>query len=105
MGWFYLILAGFLEIGFTTCLKYSQSFTRLLPSILFLVFSIASFFFLTRSLKTIPLGTAYAIWTGIGAFGTGMVGILFFKEPTDLPRLFFLALLILAIIGLKWVSH
>lgn len=105
MPWVYLLLAGLCEIGFTTFLKLSDSFTRLWPSIGFLVLAVFSFAFLSMSLKTIPIGTSYAIWTGIGAFGTAVIGILFFGESSDLMRVLFLTLLIGSIIGLKLVSE
>ena len=104
MAWTYLILAGLFEVGFTTSLKLSESFTRLAPSLAFLVTSGLSFWLLTRALQTIPLGTAYAVWTGLGAVGTAIVGILVFKDPATFGRLFFLALIIASVIGLKLVS-
>lgn len=104
MGWIYLIFAGLCEVGFTTCLKFSNNFTNLIPSIGFFILTFASFGFLSHSLKWIPLGTAYAVWTGIGAFGTAALGIAYFGEPGDLWRVSFLVLLILSIIGLKVVS-
>lgn len=105
MNWFLLILAGCLEVGFTTCMKLSAGFTRAVPSLGFLLFSIASFYFLNKATsKGIPLGTAYAVWTGIGAFGTALIGIVFFKDDLSTGRLFFLVLLIGSIIGLKVVS-
>ena len=104
MSWLYLLLAGLFEIGFTTCLKLSASFTRLWPSLGFLLCAAASFWLLTRAIQTIPLGTAYAVWTGIGAFGTALIGIFVFGEPATALRLVFLTLLIGSIIGLKLVS-
>jgi len=104
MNWILLILAGLFEVGFTTCLKMSDGFTKLMPSLGFLFFSATSFIILTRVIKTIPLGTAYAIWTGIGAVGTVVIGILFFKESVDMLKLFFIFLLIASIVGLKLVS-
>lgn len=104
MSWFYLLLAGLCEIAFTTFIKLSDNFTRVGPSIAFFVLAFCSFFALSLSLRTIPLGTAYAIWTGIGAFGTALIGIAFFGEPTDFWRLFFLVCLISSIIGLKLAS-
>jgi quaternary ammonium compound-resistance protein SugE len=105
MGWIYLTLAGFFEIGFTTMLKMSDGFNRLWPSLLFGVFAGSSFWLLMLATKNIPLGTAYAVWTGIGAFGTAVVGILFFGDPTNLPRVFFLTTLIISIVGLKFFSE
>ena len=104
MSWFYLLSAGIFEIGFTTCLKFSENFSRLTPTLGFLFFSILSFSLLSMALKTISLGTAYAVWTGIGAFGTALVGIYFFNDPATFWRLFFLFLLIGSIIGIKLVS-
>jgi len=104
VGWIYLLIAGGFEIGFTTCLKLSEGFSKWLPSVAFLLFAALSFFFLTKALNTIALGTAYAIWTGIGAFGTAIIGILYFSESTSLVRLLFLFLLIVSIIGLKLAS-
>ncbi len=106
MSWLYLILAGVLEIGFTTTLKLSGgfSFQRPVYIALFTLFALASFGALNKSLADIPLGTAYAVWTGIGAFGTAVVGILFFSDPVTALRLLFLTLLIASIIGLKVVS-
>ncbi len=103
MGWKYLLLAGLFEIGFTTFMKLTNGFTKLYPSIGFLVCSGLSFWLLTRALLTIELGTAYAVWTGIGAFGTAVIGILFFGDSTNFWRIFFLATLIISTIGLKLV--
>lgn len=104
MPWLLLILAGLFEIGFTTCLKLSENFTNLRWTLGFLVTSVISFYLLTKATETIPMGTGYAIWTGIGAAGTVIVGMLLFDEPTDTWRLFFLVLLIGSIAGLKLVS-
>jgi len=104
LGWIYLVLAGVMEIGFTTFLKLSDSFTKLWPSVAFMGCALSSLGLLTLALKSIPLGTAYAVWTGIGAFGTALVGIMFYGDPYDAYRLFFLALLIVSIIGLRLVS-
>jgi quaternary ammonium compound-resistance protein SugE len=103
MGWIYLLIAGLLEIGFTTCLKLSKGFTAVWPTIGFVTLSIFSFSALSMSLKTIPIGTAYAIWTGIGAFGTALIGMYYFGESADFWRLFFLFCLVASIIGLKIV--
>ena len=104
MGWVYVVAAGFFEIAFTTAMKMSEGFSRLYPTLFFVLFSIASFFLLVRSLTSLPLGTAYAVWTGIGAFGTAFIGILYFKEPATVGRIFFLLTLIGSVIGLKLVS-
>ena len=105
MGWIYLTIAGVLEIGFTTAMRYTDSFTKLLPSLLVLVLAAASVFLVTKSAETIPLGTAYVAWGGIGAIGTVVIGILYFNEPVTFWRLFFLAALILCIAGLKLVTE
>src|SRR5688572_27242662 len=104
MAWMYLIIAGLFEVGFTTSLKMSNNFTVRLWAIAFFVCISLSFYFLNKAAQIIPIGTAYAVWTGIGATGTVIIGILFFKEPSDFWRLFFIFLLIASIIGLKMVS-
>jgi quaternary ammonium compound-resistance protein SugE len=101
MGWFFLCLAGLLEVGWAIGLKYSEGFSRLWPSAWTVLAMIASFYFLALGLKTIPVGTGYAVWTGIGAVGTATLGIALFAEPTTLPRLISLALIVLGILGLK----
>lgn len=101
MPWVYLVLAGFFEIAFAVALKASDGFTRLWPVVLFVVFATASFVLLARAIDAIPIGTAYAIWTGIGAAGTAIVGILAFGEPATALRLFFIAALVAAIAGLR----
>lgn len=104
MSWIYLVIAGLFEIGFTTFLKLSENFTRFWPTVSFLVLAVFSFLALSMSLKAIPLGTAYAVWTGIGAFGTALIGIMYFSESADFWRILFLITLISSIIGLKFVS-
>jgi quaternary ammonium compound-resistance protein SugE len=105
-GWSALIIAGFLEIGFTSFLKLSGGFSGGKPLYLtgFFVCASASFYFLSRAIETIPLGTAYAVWTGVGACGTAIIGMLFFDDPAHIKRIFFLALLVGSIIGLKFFS-
>jgi quaternary ammonium compound-resistance protein SugE len=104
MHWFYLILAGMFEISFTTCLKLSNDFTNVKWSIGFFISITLSFLFLNKAIQGIPLGTAYAVWTGIGAVGTALAGVLFFAEPVFFWRMFFLVTLIGSIVGLKVVS-
>lgn len=104
MAWIILIIAGLFEVGFTTCLKMSQNFTNLKWSASFFACIVLSFLFLNRAIQTIPIGTAYAVWTGIGAVGTVIMGIVLYKEPSDFWRMFFIFLLIGSIIGLKVVS-
>ena len=102
--WVSLLLAGVFEVGFTTFMKLSEGFTKWVFVGLFLIAASASFAFLSQAMKSIPLGTAYAIWTGIGAFGTALVGMLFFKDPVSIARVLFLLLLVTSIVGLKLVS-
>ena len=104
MAWVLLGIAGLCEVGFTTAMKYADGFSKLLPSLIFAVLYIASALFLAQAVKTLPLGTAYAVWTGIGAVGTAMVGVIMFGDPATLSRLFFLSLIVVGIVGLKVVS-
>jgi len=104
MAWLILVLAGLFEVGFTTCLKLSNNFTVLKWSIGFFICITMSFLLLNKAIQSIPLGTGYAVWTGIGAVGTTLIGIFFFKEPSDFWRLLFIFLLIASIVGLKLVS-
>lgn len=104
MAWVYILLAGLFEIGFTTSLKLSHNFTELWPSVSFLVCSALSFGLLARGIRTIPLGTGYAVWTSIGAIGTALIGMLMFGEPPTLGRIGFLGLIVVAIVGLKLVD-
>ncbi len=105
MSWTYLIIAGIFEICFAISLKYSESFSKPVPTVLFIVFTILSYFFLDKALGTIPLGTAYAVWTGIGACGIAVIGIFLLEEPVEFWRIFFIFTLIGSIIGLKFVSN
>lgn len=105
MHWIYLVIAGIFEICFATSLKFSENFTKAMPTILFIVFTILSYFFLNKAMGTIPLGTAYAVWTGIGAFGVAIIGLVLLKEPFEFWRIFFLITLIGSIIGLKFVTN
>ncbi len=104
MSWVYLVIAGLFEVGFTTSLKMSDNFSNRGWSLAFFVCISLSFFFLNKAIQTIPIGTGYAVWTGIGAVGTVLVGILWFREPADFWRMFFIILLIGSIAGLKLVS-
>ena len=104
MEWVYLIVAGGLEVFWSTCLKLSEGFSVLRFSILTVIGMIFSFLFLSQATKTLPLGTSYAIWTGIGALGAVIVGVLLFKESVSPLRLIFVALLLIGIIGLKATS-
>ncbi|HEX7015980.1 MAG TPA: multidrug efflux SMR transporter [Cyclobacteriaceae bacterium] len=107
MNWFILILAGLFEVGFTTCLSKAKESTGSVAGIWWAGFVLSlslSMWLLSRAVQTIPMGTAYAVWTGIGAAGTATVGMLIFREPTEFWRVFFLCLLIASIVGLKVVS-
>lgn len=104
MGWVYLFAAGLLEIAFAVCLKLSAGFARPLWTACFLVCAVSSLGLLSLAVRTIPLGTAYAIWTGIGAAGTAAVGILLFDEPSSAVRLVLIAGLLACIAGLKLTS-
>ena len=104
MAWLELLLAGGLEVFWSTFMKLSEGFTKLWPTVWTVLGMLASFFFLSRAVHTLPMGTAYAVWTGIGALGAVLVGILLFREPVTAPRLLFMALLLIGIIGLKITS-
>lgn len=105
VAWTMLGLAGLCEVGFTTAMKYADGFSKLVPSLAFAALYIASAWFLAQAVKTLPLGTAYAVWTGIGAVGTALVGVIVFGDPATVARLFFLALIVIGIVGLKLVSN
>lgn len=108
MNWLILIIAGLFEVAFAACLskaKYAAGSQIYLWMGLFLVCLSASMYLLYKASQTIPMGTAYAVWTGIGAVGTVIVGIIFFKEPASFWRLFFIVTLILSVVGLKFVSE
>jgi quaternary ammonium compound-resistance protein SugE len=105
MAWVYLIVAGLLETGWAIGLKYTYGFTRLVPSLLTIAAIAASMVLLAIAAKTIPIGTAYAIWVGIGAVGAVVLGIVLFDEPRDLARLAFVGLLIVSLVGLKLTTR
>ncbi|HEY0522491.1 MAG TPA: quaternary ammonium compound efflux SMR transporter SugE [Stellaceae bacterium] len=101
MAWIYLAAAGLLEVGWAIGLKYTEGFTKLLPSVLTGAAMVGSMLLLSLAVRTLPIGTAYAVWVGIGAFGTALLGIVLFGEPRDVLRVFFLVLLAVSIVGLK----
>lgn len=101
MAWIYLLLAGLFEVIWAIGLKYTEGFTRLWPTVGTLVAMAVSIALLAMAVKTLPIGTAYAIWTGIGAVGAVALGIVLFGDPATLPRLLCVALIVLGIIGLK----
>jgi len=104
MAWVLLIAAGVFETGFAVMLKLSDGFTKILPIVLFCVFALASFGLLNLALKDLPVGTAYAVWTGIGAAGTATVGILALGEPATALRIACISLIVIGAIGLQAVE-
>ena len=101
MPWIYLLTAAVFEVVWAIGLKYTEGFKRLVPSVITLAAMYASFYFLSLSVKTLPIGTAYAVWTGIGATGTAILGMVIFNESRELLRLASIARIILGVIGLK----
>jgi quaternary ammonium compound-resistance protein SugE len=105
MDWIYLFIAGLFEVAWAIGLKYTEGFSRLWPSMGTILSMIVSFALLAQALKTIPVGTGYAVWTGIGAAGTAILGIVFFGESRDVPRLLCLLMILGGIMGLKLVHQ
>jgi quaternary ammonium compound-resistance protein SugE len=103
MPWTLLLVAGLLEVGWAVGLKYTAGFTRPMPSVLTIGAMIGSFVLLAEALKALPIGTAYAVWTGIGAVGTAVIGILVFGESASLPRIACIACIVAGIAGLRLV--
>jgi len=104
MAWYILFIAGLMEIGWAIGLKYTEGFTRLVPSVLTLSAMTLSVVLLGLALKTLPVGTAYAVWTGIGAVGTAILGIVLFGDPATAARLGSIGLIVAGIVGLKLVT-
>ena len=104
MNWIYLFIAGILEVGWAVGLKYTEGWSRLVPSALTIVGMLASFYFLSLALKTLPIGTAYAVWTGIGTVGAALLGMLLFDEPREIGRILCILLIVAGIAGLKLTS-
>jgi quaternary ammonium compound-resistance protein SugE len=104
MAWFYLLVAGGLEVAATTVFRYTEGLSRVVPTVSFFALGIASFYCLNRSLSGIPLGTAYAVWTGIGAAGTALLGVVAYNEEAAPARIALIVVLIASIAGLKLVS-
>jgi quaternary ammonium compound-resistance protein SugE len=104
MAWIWLTLAGLLEIVWAIGLKYTAGFTRLVPSAITVAAMAASVYFLALAVRTIPIGTGYAVWTGIGAVGVAVLGIILFNEPKDLIRVGSILLIVAGIAGLKLAS-
>jgi len=108
MNWILLVIAGLFEVGFATCLGKARDSAGSAAALWWTGFAIClslSMYLLYRATLTLPVGTAYAVWTGIGAVGTAIMGIVFFKEPADFWRVFFIATLIGSVAGLKWATH
>ena len=105
MHWIYLFIAGLFEISWAVGLKFTHRFTHAIPSIITVLCMVASFYFLALALKNLPLGTAYAIWTGIGTIGTVLLGIILFKEPATVMKLMCIALIVCGISGLKLLTN
>ena len=104
MSWIYLFIAGLFEVVWAIGLKYTNGFTKLWPSIGTVIAMIISFYFLSTAVKTIPIGTGYAVWTGIGAVGTALLGIILFGESKEFVRILCILLIVVGIIGLKIFS-
>jgi quaternary ammonium compound-resistance protein SugE len=104
MAWFMLFIAGLMEVGWAIGLKYTEGFTRLVPSVLTLAAMLISIVLLGLALKTLPVGTAYAVWTGIGAVGTAILGIVLLGDPATAARLASIGLIVAGIVGLKLVT-
>lgn len=103
--WLLLVVAGVFEIGWAIGLEYSEGFTELLPSIATVVVLVASMLLLARAVESLPIGTAYAVWTGIGAVGAATLGVVLFGEPISVARVGFISLIILGVVGLNFTAH
>lgn len=104
MAWVLLIIAGLLEVGWAIGLKYTDGFTKIVPTVLTILAIIASMGLLGKAAQTLPIGTAYGVWVGIGAVGAAILGIVLFKEPVTPLRLVFMIMMIVSIIGMKATS-
>ena len=104
MAWLYLIIAGVLELQWAVTMKYTEGFSKLWPSVFCVLGMAASVYFLALAQKTLPLGTSYAIWTGIGAVGAAVCGMILFNEPRDIARILCILLIVAGILGLKFTS-
>ncbi len=104
MSWCYLFLAGILEIVWVVALKMSDGFTKIVPSAVMVVTIVSSFVLLNLAIRNLPMGVAYAVWTGMGAAGAVIMGIILFKEPCTFWHLFFLSLIVVGLVGIKFVS-
>jgi quaternary ammonium compound-resistance protein SugE len=104
MAWVFLVLAGFFEVVWAVALKYSENFTKIMPTIIFFVTASLSVLLLNLSMKMIPLGTAYAVWTGIGIIGTVLFGAIFFGEPITIIKIVCFSFIVFGILGLRLVA-
>lgn len=104
MAWVLLVVAGLLEVGWAVGLKYTEGFTRLVPSVLTVAGIVASMLLLSYASRTLPIGTAYGVWVGIGAAGAAVVGMVVLGEPVTAARIFFICLLLVAVVGLRATS-
>lgn len=104
MAWIYLLIAGVLEVQWAVTMKYTDGFTKIWPSVFCVLGMAASVYFLALAQKTLPLGTSYAIWTGIGAVGAAICGMILFNEPRDIARILCILLILAGILGLKFTS-
>ncbi len=104
MNWIYLAIAGLFEVAWAIGLKYTEGWTKFWPSVITAALMIASFYFLSMAVKTLPIGTAYAVWTGIGTVGAAILGMILFNEPRDIVRVACIFLIIAGIAGLKLTS-
>ena len=104
MAWITLFIAGLFEVAWAISLKHSHGFTQFIPSAITLALMMVSFFLLAHSLKALPVGTAYAVWTGIGIIGTTILGIVLFGEPASALRILFICLILVGIVGLKVIG-
>ncbi|AGE16163.1 QacE family quaternary ammonium compound efflux SMR transporter [Serratia sp. OLHL2] len=105
MAWIILLIAGLLEVVWAIGLKYTHGFTRLTPSIITIAAMVVSMLLLANAMKTLPAGTAYAVWTGIGAVGAAIMGMVLLGESTNIARIISLCLIVVGILGLKFSSH
>ncbi len=103
--WLLLLVAGLFEIGWAIGLEYSQGFTELLPSVVTVISLVISMLLLARAVQSLPIGTAYAVWTGIGAVGAATLGIVLFDEPASIARVGFISLIVVGVVGLNFTAH
>lgn len=103
--WLMLVVAGLFEVGWAIGLEYSQGLSKLLPSLLTVVSLVISMLLLARAVQSLPIGTAYAVWTGIGAVGAATLGVVLFDEPSSIARVGFITLIVVGVVGLNFTAH